>query len=1278
MRPPRSPLLSLAQLSSGGVSVDTLESLRDILNKTESGLRVKAEAVLRSVEENRINTLPAMTTTAPPRYHGDFHLASVVVQPENAIVPREPNGGGMGGLGSPSRRQQATLAHQAAYMRRPVGERMAETRAMELMSRPTEATYGGVARDFIQTKFGLERNSPISAASPASPSASASISVSGTRPIERYGRNWRDMKLARGSRASATVLPKAYRRDPRLFPPISSADASRAGVLGLVERGFIPSFVDVSSAFTSMPAPLQQAPSTFHHHADQFKRGGGGGAAGSGGPQQIAMHAFNLSQVRLDLGEVILDRHLLDDYDRDRERAALAEEKQAQALLTAPHSQAAIAAEGGPLLHNTTFNFPALMPADSERAAALEHALTLHGRQDIDDLLAGGRDIEVDEETAALDAAVSAAVADRGPRDYDELLDTYSLHQFLIRKGKTLSSTPEFQSFARTHHHAWGQVRHVLRELERLCKAHRISVATVRGARVVQLAEDELARLSTEALFSCFVLDAGSPTDPILRALLGAPSQARYSMGGDAARTLAAITIQAAWRMFAQRRLYLSYRFRHAKAILIQRAWRRFQTILRTRATIAARWSARLDKWRSIQSSWRKGFSSSFSKRKRVLVHVPSLSTEPYQRQGFFNFAVRENAQLSRLCDAADPDVDVLYITPFALTSDVQSYYLKLLEVGGASTSRVKVLVPENASRFPEHFSLAKQALYSPKLLRKIREHLRGRPACIVPGEVGVEDLQLAVELGLPLWAPEPEVSGLFGSKSGSKRIFAAAEVHVAPGAHDIYDEVDLYSYLAKLMVDHLHVARWFLKIDNESGGRGVACLDTAHFRVIASLRAEKVQHSSRWTLPEVLANAQERVVVALKKSLARKAVLACPHLYDGRWSNFAAAFFRVGGVIEAAPPQVIGSPSVNMLIAPDGDVRLLSSHDQVFSSAFVFAGANFPSSAPADLIHAPALAVGRQCFREGILGYVGVDFVAWSEGPGSAPKVWAVDLNLRLTPTQSSFMLFDFLLKGRYVYSNSGTVAKDTPVHLRPAARYLVPSVAAPAANGANNPPSTPQRSASRSGLTSSSTASPSARMFGSGSASASREHSRPTSGQNTPKLPGIDGGSRRSASMSGTINGREELRYYSTVPYLYQPHLATVQFGSFFNLCRLKGVSFDVRARLGTVFMMMDSLASGTIGLLCVGLAAPPVTPTSAPVPASLPPSPLHAMQLLVDALAFLNEQVSNLRFGTHLYDAESNLLPLLAAYKGLVKAQREANQMMRLEQNAQLADLTADHTD
>lgn len=57
---------------------------------------------------------------------------------------------------------------------------------------------------------------------------------------------------------------------------------------------------------------------------------------------------------------------------------------------------------------------------------------------------------------------------------------------------------------------------------------------------------------------------------------------------------------------------------------------------------------------------------------------------------------------------------------------------------------------------------------------------------------------------------------------------------------------------------------------------------------------------------------------------------------------------------------------------------------------------------------------------------------------------------------------------------------------------------------------------------------------------------------------------------------------RCYAAIPYLYHPNLATIQYQTFFNTCRLQGVAFDLRQRTGTAFLLMDSLVSGCLGIL------------------------------------------------------------------------------------------------
>ncbi len=92
-------------------------------------------------------------------------------------------------------------------------------------------------------------------------------------------------------------------------------------------------------------------------------------------------------------------------------------------------------------------------------------------------------------------------------------------------------------------------------------------------------------------------------------------------------------------------------------------------------------------------------------------------------------FLQRENAQIARIFAVRDPNVDVIYISPFQLTNDVTGYYMKILEIGEIENpqGRVNIVVPDNLHKFPNHFSLSQMLIYSPKTIKRIRNLIKGR-----------------------------------------------------------------------------------------------------------------------------------------------------------------------------------------------------------------------------------------------------------------------------------------------------------------------------------------------------------------------------------------------------------------------------------------------------------------------------------------------------------------------------------------------------------------------
>ncbi|KAJ4455181.1 putative IQ motif; EF-hand binding site [Paratrimastix pyriformis] len=259
------------------------------------------------------------------------------------------------------------------------------------------------------------------------------------------------------------------------------------------------------------------------------------------------------------------------------------------------------------------------------------------------------------------------------------------------------------------------------------------------------------------------------------------------------------------------------------------------------------------------------------------MTHTPSMGT---CRSGL------------RICDLIDPLVDVIYVAPFPIEEEVLAYYRRMLEGAGVTNidTRLRIVVPENYKRFPDHFSLAATLWYSPKTLKRMAGYILGREAILVPGIVGPEEKNIAAYLGVPVWGPDYSAAMSYGSKSGSKRIFALAEVNTFPGlpclaaleigntsglrsnpkgdlishayrrtrplnlvaAYDMYDRTAIPAALAHLMAENPTIPRWLIKLDDEYNGRGHAVWDVTSF-LRNALQATHLSYESLVASPELM-----------------------------------------------------------------------------------------------------------------------------------------------------------------------------------------------------------------------------------------------------------------------------------------------------------------------------------------------------------------------------------------------------------------------------------------
>ena len=474
-------------------------------------------------------------------------------------------------------------------------------------------------------------------------------------------------------------------------PPISDEDINR-GMINLINKGIIPKDVDITPAFERGAPPLSLQPARIHYGdpKDYVKR-------------EVSWGAAYFKSLKYDLQP---------------------EEDTPLAIL--PPSTNEIV----PFSHT---------PLDDSGREAISHtemeALPYEGDQ-----IEGINDTEFDE------AQKKAAEEARG---YNQLMDEFSLHQFVIRKGKCLDETPEFLSFKRTYISKWGSISYVIHLLEKMLTTNKVPKALVEGKKLVDLANEDLKKPKSEDLYDWLVNQ-----DEVAQ-YVKIPTRMFTGPNGP---VMAVICVQKYWRGYKARSAYTQLRFLMQKAAVIQKAFRLFQMVKATKTKIEELNNESLFVWREMMEEFKKRWPD-IRKKRRIEIHWNSLSIGDAKRLSMEKFMQRENLQISRLFLLRDPNVNIIFISPFTFTNDVLGYYMKILQIGDIeeASARLHIIVPENAHKFPSHFSLTQWLMYSPKAMKRVKNLIRGKQAYLVPGRANTDDIKLSINLTVPILWGEPQ-----------------------------------------------------------------------------------------------------------------------------------------------------------------------------------------------------------------------------------------------------------------------------------------------------------------------------------------------------------------------------------------------------------------------------------------------------------------------------------------------------------------------------------------
>ena len=399
--------------------------------------------------------------------------------------------------------------------------------------------------------------------------------------------------------------------------------------------------------------------------------------------------------------------------------------------------------------------------------------------------------------------------------------------------------------------------------------------------------------------------------------------------------------------------------------------------------------------FRQLQASLREFWQTveDFDRSDGDILVIPSLSLDRRELLKIDGVHHYEERLLFSLIRLQNPRTRLIYVTSQPLHPSVIDYYLQLLPGIPFSHARDRLLLLStyDSSNKP----LTQKILERPRLMARLRQALRPGKSFMICYNSSDWERDLSVEIGVPLYACDPSLQ-TWGTKSGSRQIFAESGIPYPDGTNEsLWNVEELVAAIGELWERKPQLKRLVVKLNEGISGEANALFDLRPIQNLSS--------------PEKPA--------AIRQQLAQMRFQA----KSENWENFSGRIPEIGAIVEEfVEGEEKRSPSVQGRITPNGEVEILSTHDQILGGpdGQIYLGCRFPADIAYRLrIQDLGLKVGRILAAKGSLERFGVDFIAvrHSGSDGDTWDIQAIEINLRKGGTTHPFMTLKLLTNGRY-----------------------------------------------------------------------------------------------------------------------------------------------------------------------------------------------------------------------------------------------------------------------